>query len=220
MTEPQSLEQDPNWMFDPSGKPIPIGLAAIFRYFERAAFAFASASKPEAQPPVRAMLTAFCVHGCQSLREALQRIVDVEPEGSGELRQALADLPFAALINDVRQHDIHGHPLPACEPGKIFGAGTSRAGSPVNLSCSQGAGIQLQMIGAEPVVTKIGDPQSSKLSPGQTISYQCVNGELGVWDYRTQKTYKLLGVLEEFLSAAHQVVLSIGELHGVTLANS
>lgn len=198
-------------MFDQNGNPISIEQDAITRYFERAVFAFNNACNPEAEPRIRAMLTAFCVHACQSLRETLQRLADREPENDEKLRKAVADLPFVALIKDVREHDIHGHPLPVCDPSTISTMVMSRVGSPVQMTCSDGAGIQIQMHGAEPVVTKSGDPSKAKLSPGQTVSYHCVDGDLGVWDYRTQKTYKLLGVLGMFLKDAQALFVSLGE---------
>lgn len=205
-------------MFDQNGNPISIEQDAVNRYFERAVFAFNIACNPDAEPRIRAMLTAFCVHACQSLREALQRLADREPENDEKLRKAVADLPFAALIKDVREHDIHGHPLPVCDPNTIRTMVMSRVGSPVQMTCSDGAGVQIQLHGAEPVVTKSGDPLKAKLTPGQTVSYHCVDGDLGVWDYRTQTTYKLLGVLEMFLKDAHNLLLSVAESREVTLS--
>lgn len=198
-------------MFDLNGNPISIEQDAVNRYFERAVFAFNNACNPEAEPRFRAMLTAFCLHACQSFREALQRLADKEPESGEKLRKAVADLPFAALIKDVREHDIHGHPLPVCDQNTISTMVISRVGSPVQMTSSDGAGIQIQMHGAEPVVTKSGDPSKSKLKPGQTVSYHCVDGELGVWDYRTQRTYKLLGVLGMFLRSAERVIAHAGQ---------
>ena len=191
-----------------------VEVAAILRYFERAVFAFNNACNPEAEPRIRAILTAFCVHACQSLHEALQRLADKEPENDEKLRKAVAKLPFAALIKDVREHDIHGHPLPVCDPNTISTMVMSRVGSPVQMTCSDGAGIQIQMHGAEPMVTKSGDPSKAKLSPGQTVSYHCVDGDLGVWDYRTQTTYKLLGVLGMFLKDAQTLVVSVAHQVG------
>ena len=201
-------------MFDSGGNPISIEQDAVNRYFERAVFAFNNACNPEAEPRIRAMLTAFCLHACQSLREALHRLADKEPENDEKLRKAVADLPFAALIKDVREHDIHGHPLPVCDPNTRSTMVMSRVGSPVQMTCSDGAGIQIQMHGAEPVVTKSGDPSKAKLSPGQTVSYHCVDGDLGVWDYRTQTTYKLLGVLGMFLKDAQTLVVSVAQQVG------
>lgn len=204
-------------MFDLNGNPISIEQDAVNRYFERAVFAFNNACNPEAEPRIRAMLTAFCLHACQSLREALDSLAKAEPKTDEKLRKAVAKLPFAALIKDVREHDIHGHPLPVCDPNTVSSMVMSRVGSPVQLTVSDGAGIQIQMHGAEPVVTKSGDPSKAELTPGQTISYHCVDGELGVWDYRTQTTYKLLGVLEMFLKDAHDLLLSVAESRGVGL---
>lgn len=187
---------------------------AVNRYFERAVFAFNNACNPEVEPRIRAMLTAFCLHACQSLREALDSLAKAEPKTDEKLRKAVAKLPFAALIKDVREHDIHGHPLPVCDPNTTSTMVISRVGSPVQMTCSDGAGIQIQMHGAEPVVTKSGDESKAKLSPGQTVSYHCVDGDLGVWDYRSQTTYKLLGVLGMFLKDAQTLVVSVAQQVG------
>ncbi|MCK6631307.1 MAG: hypothetical protein L6Q31_02910 [Fimbriimonadaceae bacterium] len=214
MSDHQAAKPDPNWLFELSGKPVPIEVAAIIRYFERAVFAFNHASNADAEPTVRAMLTPFCLHACQSLREALDSLAKAQPETDEKLREMVAKLPFAALIKDVREHDIHGHPLPVCDPNTVSTMVMSRVGSPVQMTCSDGAGIQIQMHGAEPVVTKPGDPSKAKLSPGQTVSYHCVDGDLGVWDYRTQTTYKLLGVLGMFLKDAQTLVVSVAQQVG------
>ncbi len=205
-------------MFDQSGKPVPLEVAALIRYFERAAFSFINASNPDADPPLRAMLTAFCLHACQSLREAFDRLASAEPDADETVKQAVAQLRFAALIKDVREHDIHGHPLPVCDPNWNLGIVMSRVGRPVEMTCSDGAGVQIQMDGAKPVVTKSGDPSKAKFNPGQTVSYQCVGGELRVWDYRTQTTYKVLGVLETFLKDAYNLLQTVAESRGVAIS--
>ncbi len=165
------------------------------------------------------MFTAFCIHACQSLREAFQTLDDYEPGKDATLKPALDALPFGDLINDVRQHDIHGHPLPVCEPGAKLGLVMSRPGSPVRLQTgdTEGSGVQVQMHGAEPVVTIIGDSPKARLIPGQTISYHCEDGELCVWDYRTKQTVRLVPVLSEFLTGAHQLLVAVCEARGVAL---
>jgi len=86
---------DPNWMSDLTGRPVPREVAAVLRYFERAAFAYHGAAKQEALAVVRAMLTAVCVHSCQSLREAFQTLDDYEQGKDSSLKSALDALPLA-----------------------------------------------------------------------------------------------------------------------------
>lgn len=212
MSEPKPSKLDPNWMFDPSGKPVPIEVAAIIRYFERAVFAYNNACNPEAEPRIRAMLTAFCVHACQSLREALQPLADKEPENDEKLRKAVADLPFAALIEEVRNHDIHGFPLPACDPKVISSIWVANPDKPMKLTSSRGVGVTVQVHGAKPKVNlSPKDQKHGKFTPGQSMSYHCVDGELIVHDFSANKDFNLLGVLGMFLKDAQAIlVLAMG----------
>lgn len=41
---------------------------------------------------MRARLTAFCVHACQSLREAIQPLADMEPKNGEKLRNVVVEL--------------------------------------------------------------------------------------------------------------------------------
>ena len=53
--------------------------------------------------PVRARLTAFRVHACQSLREVLQPLADMEPKNGEKLRSAVVELivhDFSMTKND------------------------------------------------------------------------------------------------------------------------
>lgn len=92
MSEPRPSRLDPNWMFDPSGKPVPIEVAANIRYLERAAFAFTHASNSKSEPPIRAMLTAFCLHACQSLLEAIDTVATAEPKTAVKLSPSIREI--------------------------------------------------------------------------------------------------------------------------------
>lgn len=198
--------------FDAEGNPTSVELDAVRRYFERAVFALNNACNPEAEPGIRAMLTAFCVHACQSLREALQRLADKEPENDEKLRKAVADLPFSALIEEVRNHDIHGFPLPACDPKVISSMWVANPDKPMKLTSSHGVGVTVQMHGAKPKVNlSPKDQKHGKFTPGQSMSYHCVDGELIVHDFSTNKDFKLLGVLGMFLKDAQALVVSLCE---------
>lgn len=196
-------------MFDLNGNPISIEQDAVNRYFERAVFAYNNACNPEAEPRIRAMLTAFCLHACQSLREALQRLADKEPENDEKLRKAVAKLPFAALIEEVRNHDIHGFPLPVCDPNVIAWRWVANPDKPIKLTSSHGVGVTVQMHGAKPKV-KLSpkDQKHGKFTPGQSVSYSCVDGELIVHDFSLNKDFKLQSVLMMFLKDAHEIILS------------
>ncbi|MBX3097825.1 MAG: hypothetical protein KF812_13300, partial [Fimbriimonadaceae bacterium] len=158
-------------MFDLSGNPISVEQDAVNSYFERAVFTFNNACNPEAEPRIRAMLTAFCVHACQSLREALQRLADKEPGNGEKLIKAVADLPFAALIEEVRNHDIHGSPIPVCDPTVISSMWVANPDKPMQLTSSHGVGVTVQMHGAKPKV-KLSpkDQKHGKFTPGQSMS--------------------------------------------------
>jgi hypothetical protein len=202
-------------MFDLSGNPISIEVDSVNRYFERAVFAYNNACNPEADPRIRAMLTAFCLHACQSLREALQRLADKEPENDEKLRKAVAALPFSALIEEVRNHDIHGFPLPVCDPKVISSMWVANPDKPMKLTSSHGVGVSVQMRGAKPKVRlSPKDQKHGKFTPGQSMSYHCVDGELIVHDLSTNKDFKLLGVLGMFLKDAQTLVVSVAQQVG------
>lgn len=95
----------------------------------------------------------------------------------------------------------------------------SRPGSPVRLQTGdmEGFGVQVQMHGAEPVVTIIGDSPKAKIIPGQTNSHHCEDGELCVWDFRNKQTLRLVPVLGEFLTGAHKLLTEVCGARNVAL---
>lgn len=196
--------------FDEEGNPTSVELDAVRRYFARAVFAFNNACNLEAEPHVRAMLTAFSAHACQSLREALQRLAEAAPENDTTLREAVADLPFVSLIEEVRNHDIHGFPLPICDPNVNSSVWVANPDKPIKLTSSHGVSVFLQMQGAKPKVRlSPKDQKHGKFTPGQSISYQCVGGELIVHDFSAGKDFRLLEVLRIFLENAQTLVASL-----------
>ncbi|MFN8219320.1 MAG: hypothetical protein U0S12_04205 [Fimbriimonadales bacterium] len=86
---------------------------------------------------------------------------------------------------------------------------------PMKLTSSHGVGVTVQMHGAKPNVKLSGKNQKhGKFTPGQSMSYHCVDGELTVHDFSANKDFKLLGVLRMYLEHAQAVIGSVAERGG------
>lgn len=181
---------------------------AAVRYFDRAAWALENAIN-EPQPAVKSHLTAAAVHACQSLKEALDQLLQ-EKSGDSQLMAAIKKLPHTELIENIRSMDLHGWPLPVCDPKVRMVVMVTKPGQPVALSSSHGVGVAIQMDGLRPKVHRA--PKDFKHGTvtigGATVSYGCDQGKLIVHDFSTDKDYFLLDVLKAFLHRCYPLIKS------------
>jgi hypothetical protein len=174
-------------------------------YFDRAGWAFHNAHNDKLPLNVRSHLTAVAVHACQSLKESLIQVSEDSP-GDTELAAAIKTLPHTELIENIRNMDLHGWPLPICDPSIQMVAMVSKPGKPITLSSSHGIRVAVTMPGVAP---KVHNPNRKCVNVkfgGSTVSFGCVEGKLIVHDFSTDKDYALLDVLREFLEKCHPLV--------------
>ena len=180
---------------------------AVIQYFDRAAWALHNAGNDALPLKVKSHLIAAAVHACQSLKESLDQLV--EEEGSDtQLAEAIKKLPHTEIIENVRNMDLHGWPLPVCDPKVHMVAMVSKPGKPITLSSSHGVGVSMQMDGLKPKVHRTPkDLEHGKVTiGGATVSYGCINGKLIVHDFSTGKDYALLDALRSFLKRCHPLI--------------
>ncbi len=177
---------------------------AVQRYWERVVFTFNHLHDLKTEPPMKAMLTAFCIHATQSVTEALLKLAEVRKDD--DLKASVESLQYSQLLEHVRNHDLHGNPIPVCDDKWNFVIATGGK-KPMTLTSSHGVGVQVQMHGAKPKVRlSKKDQKHGKFSPGDAISFQCSEGVLGVYDASTSQTYDLLRLLECHLKALDKIV--------------
>jgi hypothetical protein len=179
------------------------------QYFHRASWALHNSTNDKLEPIVKSHLMAMAVHACQSLREHLDYLAAEKTHA--ELNAALKILPHAQLIENIRNMDLHGWPLPICDPRVIEAAMVSKPGQPVQLTSSHGVGVSLQMHGPKPKVRRTRKDLRESLKHANvtfehTVSWQCDNGRLIVHDFSTGKDYLLLEVLRSFLQQCEALV--------------
>lgn len=173
---------------------------ATRQYFHRACWALQNAGNNELPAVVRSHMTAMAAHACQSLKESLQQIIEAEPESHAELKAALRDLPHAALIENIRNLDLHGWPLPVCDPGIQMMAMVAKPGRPITLKSSGGVGVVMQMDGLRPRVHRTPkDLKRGKVTFGPAASFGCADGRMIVHDFAMGKDFFMLDVLRDFL---------------------
>jgi hypothetical protein len=175
------------------------------QYFHRAAWALHNATNAQLEPIVRSHLTAMAVHACQSLKERLDQLA---ADTADELfATALKNLPHTQLIENTRNSDLHGWPLPVCDPRAVSMTMVSKPGHPIQLMSSHGVGVSLQMHGPAPKVRRAPkDLKHANVTFAQAVSYQCEGGKLFVHDFCTGKNYLLLEVLDAFLQQCQPLV--------------
>lgn len=174
------------------------------RYMERAAFAWNSAHRKGLNPAIRSMLIAFCLHACQSLRESLNILYASDEEKIN----AISKLPYAKLIELARNHDLHGHPLPICDPA-VTSVMLQSGKKPIRLESSDGVSVSIQD-GRRPMVRL--DPknhQRGRVVFGEAMITRCVEGELYVQNPSSSgNPVHLLTAMKEFLLAAQVLIPS------------
>ena len=178
-------------------------------YFDRAGWAFHNAQNDKLPLKVKSHLTAVAVHACQSLKESLDQIAQDNP-GDTELVAAIKSLPHTELIENIRNMDLHGWPLPICDPNVRMVAMVSKPDQPIELSSSRGVAVTMRMDGLTPRVQRT--PKDFKHGTaaigGATVSFGCDEGKLIVHDFSTDKDYVLLDVLRAFLEKCHPIITS------------
>lgn len=177
-------------------------------YFERALFAYNNAAGEGIDPYSKGMLTAFCLHACQSFRESLEQF------STSRTRQDLFDtiqnLPFLGLIQEMRNQDLHGYPIPVCLPGVHSHVLRANPAKPMRLSSSHGVGVNVQLIGMQPKVTLMPkDQKHGKFTLGSAIGFSCIDGVLYVRDYSKQVDLQVLNLLYEFLNESSELLTNI-----------
>jgi hypothetical protein len=174
-------------------------------YFDRTAWALQNATNDKLPLNVRSHLSAVAVHACQSLKESLDQSSEDEPADM-ELAEAIKNLPHTEVIENIRNLDLHGWPLPICDPKVKMVAMASKPGKPIALSSSHAVPVALTMSGVAPKVHNPDRKRANVKFGGATVSFGCDQGRLVVHDFSTNKDYLLLGILEAFLRACHSII--------------
>lgn len=174
-------------------------------YFDRASWAFHNVRNDKLPLNARSHLSAVALHACQSLKESLDQIAQDNPEDA-DFAAAIKSLPHTELIENVRNMDLHGWPLPICDPKMQLMVMVSKPGKPIALSSSHGVPIAMTMSGVAPKVHNPNRKCANVKFGGATVSLVCDQGRLVVHDFSTNKDYLLLGVIEAFLNACHSIV--------------
>lgn len=185
----------------------PIMLYAA-HYFDRAGWAFNNAHNDKLPLNVRSHLTDVAVHACQSLKESLGQIAQDNP-GDKQFADAIKNLPHTELIENIRNMDLHGWPLPICDPTVRMVAMVSKPGQPIKLS-SHGVAMTMRMDNLTPRFHRT--PKNFKHGTatlgGATVSFGCDQGKLIIHDFSADKDYMLLDVLREFLEKCQSIIKS------------
>jgi len=184
-------------------------MIATVHYFNRAYWALHNAHQDALPLNVRGHLTAVAVHACQSLKESLDQLAQDNPTDA-DLAGAIKGLPHTKLIENIRNMDLHGCPLPICDPKVQMSTMVSKPSHPIELSSSHNVAVALRMDGLKPRVHRT--PKDLKHGTatigGATVSFGCFEGKLVVHDSTTGKDYVLLGVLRAFLEGCHPIIKS------------
>lgn len=176
-------------------------------YLDRAVWAFRNTYNEQLPLSVRSHLTAVAVHASQSLKESLDQISRDNP-GDADLVAEIKSLPHTKLIENIRNMDLHGWPLPVCDPSIQMAVMVSKPGKPIALSSSHEVPVALTMPGVAPKVRTPNRKHANVKFGGATVSYGCVEGRLIVYDFSTAKNYVLLDVLRAFLEKCQPLIMS------------
>lgn len=189
-------------------KFLPEDLKRAIAYLDRAGFAYNNAIAEELNPEARSMITAFCLHACQSLRESLEQFAELRSRN--EMLESVRNLPNAPVIQDLRNQDLHGYPLPVCLPGGVSHMLQSDPKRPMKLSSSDGVSVGVQLIGVQPKVRLSPKKQNrGKFTMGSAMGYSCIDGVLFVRDFSRQQDLNVLAILYEYLIASEALVAAL-----------
>lgn len=180
---------------------------AVIQYFDRARWALHNAANDTLPPNAKSHLTAMAVHACQSLKESLTQWGAERSTPDEEFTTEVARLPHAQLIENIRNLDLHGWPVPICDPKVRMMEMVSKPGRPITLTSSHGVGVSLSMQGVSPKVGRSRkDMKHANVAYGPSVSWGYEEGKLIVHDFSTSKDYLLLEVLETFLQQCHALI--------------
>lgn len=180
-------------------------ISRALQYFDRAAWALHNATNEALALNIRSHLTAVAVHACRSLKEALDQAAE-DATDDAHLVAAVRALPHSELIENVRNMDLHGWPIPICDPKVQMVAMVSKPGKPIELSSSHGVPVAVTMPGVAPRVHNPNRKCANVKFGGATVSFGCEEGKLIVHDFSTAKDYVLLAVLQAFLQQCHAII--------------
>lgn len=177
---------------------------AVRQYWNRASFALLQAEREDIPAEARAMFTAFCCHACQSLKEAIDHVREMQDELGVNLPKA-ASQPYEKLVERMRNLDLHGRPIPACERGVDFQLSVSGR-DPARLTSSDSVCISVQFA-CRPKVTRAPKDQSkANFTPGDGLTYVGKDGKLMVSDPASGRAVDALAALREHLLSFEEVL--------------
>lgn len=180
---------------------------AAFRYYDRASLVLRCARKEETSANERSHFLAIAVHACQSLKESLYQAVDSE-NGDPSLHVTIKGVPHLEIVENVRNMDLHGQPLPSCESDTRVTLVASKPGKPIRISSSQGVKVSLRLDGARPSVHR--SPKNIKHGQvsfgGSTVYVECVDGRILAYDFSKSKPIDLQVAIDEFLQACSEIL--------------
>lgn len=173
---------------------------AVLQYFDRAHWAFHNANNDSLPLKVKSHLIAVSLHACQSLKESLDQLTEENIDDT-TLATTINSLPHTEVIENIRNMDLHGWPIPICNPKVTMFEMVSKPGHPIELSSSHGVGVAMQMSGVKPKVyrTRKDLKHANVKFGGATVSFGCINGKFVVYDFSTKKEYLVLDILRSFL---------------------
>lgn len=179
----------------------------VLQYFDRAAWAFHNANNDSLPLNVRSHLIAVSLHACQSLKESLDQLTEEDGDDTA-LATTIKNLPHTEVIENIRNMDLHGWPIPICDPKVTMSVMVSKPDKQIQLSSSRGVGVALQMDGVKPKVHRSRkNLKHAKVKfGGATVSYGCTDGKFIVHDFSTDKDYVVLDVLRSFLSSCQSLI--------------
>jgi len=172
------------------------------RYIKRAIFALNSAGQCGSDPEVRSHFTAFCAHACQSVRESLSLYY---ADDSTKLKLVVT-LPHVEMLELVRNHDLHGHPLLLCDP-RIVSFMMQSGKHSVRLESSHGVAVSIQNKRKPFVRLDPKDVKHARVLFADALVMNSVDGELYIqYPPASGKSVHLLTAMKEFLLAAEYLL--------------
>lgn len=180
---------------------------ALRQYWERAVFMFQNARAPEFEPRLHSMFLAFSVHACQSMIEGLEQIARAEAQ-QPNWAEKLDGLPFTNVLCLVRNHDLHGNPIPVCRPNRT-GMMMQSGKKPMRLTSSHGVAVTLRRFAPAKVHLSPKSQAYGGFGPGDAISYFCDKGVIWVTNPTTGKAVTLVTAIEKQLKALEPIVAEV-----------
>lgn len=153
------------------------------------------------------MFTAFCCHACQSLKEAIDHVREMQDELNVNLPKATSQ-PYQKLVERMRNLDLHGRPIPACERGADFWV-TMSGRNPAQITSSDNVCIGVQFACPPKVTLTPKDQSKANFTPGDGLTYVGKNAKLMVSDPASGKAVDAVAALREHVLSFQEVVLAL-----------